>query len=260
MRRLILVGLALLVVPALAYAGVTVTDGSDTLKIKARLDPAKASKKRGPLRPTELKFDYFAGTTNDKRLPDVRSVRVYPGGAKFDFDSFAKCDETDAIDQGSSACPPGSKVGSGTAIAEVHPPEDKNAKSDVPVNITVFNGKLETDREPPAMLPEPRDGLLIYTEVGDAKIVLPFWAERGNRGIGFYNPEEDPDKNADSLFSIKEIHVTLPRKTRRRAGRRLTFLGTPRRCRGGAWTATTTVDRYQGGEMTATHRVRCTKA
>ena len=81
LRRLTLVGLALLVVPALAYSGTTVTDANDTLKIKARFDPAKASKKRGPLRPTELKYDYFAGTTNDKRLSDLRSVRVYPGGA-----------------------------------------------------------------------------------------------------------------------------------------------------------------------------------
>ena len=259
MRRLVLAGLALLIVPALALAGATVTDGNDTLKIKAGFDPAKASKKSGPLRPTELKYDYFAGTTNDKRLTDLRSVRVYLGGAKFAFDAFKKCDETDATEQGSSACPAGSKVGAGTAIAELHPADDKNAKSDFPVEVLVFNGKLETDREPDTMLPEPRDGLLIYTEVGDVKIVFPFWAERRNRGVGFYNPQDDSDPNADSPYAIKEIHLTLPRKTRRRAGTRIPFLGTPRRCRQ-AWTVTTTIDRYKGGEMTAAHRARCTKA
>lgn len=259
MRRPILVGLALLAVPALAYAGVTVTEGNDTLKMKARFEPVKASKSKGPLRPVEVKYDYWAGTTNGKRIADVRSVRVYLGGAKFAFDSFKKCDESELLDKGPSACPKGSKVGSGTSIAEIHPPDDKNAKSDLPVDVLVFNGKLESGRELNTTLPEPRAGLMIYTEVGEAKLVVPFWGERGNRGVGFYNPEDDPDPSADPLYSIKEIHLTFPRKTRLRNGRRVPFLGSPRKCNG-AWTATTTDDRYQGGEIVATHRVRCKKA
>ena len=259
MRRPILVGLALLAVPALAYAGVTVTEGNDTLQVKAKLEPAKASKAKGPLRPVEVKYDYRAGTTNDKRIAEVRSVRVYMGGAKFDFDSFKKCDESELSDKGTSACPKGSKVGSGTAIAEVHPPDDKNAKSDLPVDVLVFNGRLETGREPNTTLPAPVDGLLVYTKVGETNLALPFWAERRNRGVGFYNPEDDPDPNADPLYSIKEIHLTFPRKTRLKNGRRIPFLGNPRKCNG-AWTVTTTNDRYKGGEITATHRVKCTKA
>ena len=257
MRRLTLVGLVALVVPALAYAGVTVTDGNNTLQIKAKFEPAKASKARGPLRPVEAKYDYSAGTTNDKRLANVRSYRVYLGGAKFDFDSFPKCDESDLGERGASACPKGSKVGSGTAVAEVHPPDDKQSKSDLAVDVLVFNGKLETGREPNTTLPEPRDGLLIYTKVGETNLALPFWAERRNRGVGLYNPEQAPE--TDPLYSIKEIHLTLPRKTRMRDGKRIPFLGNPRKCAGG-WTVTTTQDRYQGGELTATHRVRCTKA
>ena len=88
MRRFVLAGLALLLVPALALAGKTVTEGTNTLKIKAKFDPAKASKSKNKLRPTETKFDYFAGTTDGSRLPELRDLVVYLGGSRFGFKAF----------------------------------------------------------------------------------------------------------------------------------------------------------------------------
>ena len=258
MRRPILISLALLLVPALAFAGKVVTEGNNTLQIKAKFDPAKASVSKRKPRPVEVDYDYVAGTTNDKRLPDLRSVKVFLGGAKFRFAAFPTCDETDAATDGNDVCPDRSRVGGGTAIAEVHPPDDPNAKTDVPAEVVVYNGELDTDREgQPAA--ETRRGLLIYTEVAGQRVALPFWAERRGRQIALYNAEDDPDPSAESLYAIKEIHLQIDRRSVRRNGRRIPFLGAPRAC-DGRWVVTTTNEPYQGQPITARHRARCEDA
>jgi hypothetical protein len=255
-----LVGLALLIVPALAFAGATVTEGTETLKVKAKIDPAKASKKKGGLRPVQLKLDYVAGTTDDSRLPDLRSVSVYTGGIKTSYDSFKKCDESDVLAEGKKACPKGSKVGSGTATAEVHPPDSTTSKQDLKVNVTIYNGRLETDRNG-EVTDTVRDGLLFYTEVAGSKIALPFWAEDGNTRVTYYNPADDPTPPSDdALYTIKEVHLTFPRRSVRKNGKRIPYMGAPRECKEGNWTVTATNDRYAGGEIEASHDVKCIKA
>lgn len=255
MRRLILAGLALLVVPALALGGKTVTAGTDTLKIKAKLDPAKASKKKGNARPVEVKYDYITDTTDGSRLPDLRSVTVFLGGVVTNYDAFPKCDEGDARTKGKGACPKGSRVGSGKATAEIH---IGDSTEDLSVDVQVYNGRLDTDRNG-APMDTPKDGLLIYTRIEGANLALPFWAERGNTQVAYYNPEQDPDPNADALYTIKEVHLTFPRRSARKGGKRIPWNQAPKKC-GGKWTALTTNDRYDGGKLTATHKVKCKKA
>jgi hypothetical protein len=260
LRRLLLTGLALLAVPALALAGATATDGTDTLKIKAKFDPAQASKRTGDARPIEFKLDYFAGTTDDSRIPDVRSVSVFAGGAVIAHDAFPKCDESDLIAEGPSACPKGSKVGVGKAVAEVHPPDSTTTKSEVPVDVVVFNAKAESDRNGDFEGGPVHDGILFYTEVAGTKLALPFWAEDGNKRLTYYNPEEDTVPPADNaLYTVKEVHVTFPRRSVRRNGKRIPWMAAPRKCNG-SWTASMTNDRYEGGPLTAKHKIRCTKA
>jgi hypothetical protein len=258
MRKLLIAGLALLLIPALALAGKTVTSGESTLKIKGTFDPAQASKSKNKLRPTKSTFDYVRGTTDGSRLPDLRSVVVYLGGARFGFDAFPKCDETDAFEQGDGVCPDGSLVGKGTGTAEVRPdPADPSKDSDVSVDVKVYNGALDTDENGEPM--DPRDGLLIYTEVAGGRVVLPFWAERRNRQVAFRGPDENPDPGAVGLFEIKEIHLTIRRRSVRRGGKRIPFLGLPTKC-DGRWVATATNDPYEGDPATAKHRIRCTDA
>lgn len=251
MRKFILIGLMALALPALAFAGATMTQGNDTLRIRASFDPARASKADGPLRPLALKYHYRAGTTNDTRLPDLRSVKVYFGGAKLAFDAFKKCAESKARSQGRAGCRNGSRVGRGKGVAEIHPENDRNAKSEVAVDLTVFNGKVKSNDG-------LRDGLIIYTEVGGTRIVIPMVGERRGRQVTLYNPDQDEDPRSERLVAVKELHLTLPRRTAQRNGRAIPFVGAPRRC-GGDWTVTTTNDRYRGGELTATHAVACAK-
>ncbi len=257
MRRSVLAGLALLLVPALAIAGKTVTEGNNTLKIKAKLDPATASKSKEKLRAVEAQYDYWAGTTNDQRLADLRSVKVFLGGAKFGFGAFPTCDETDAREQGDGVCPEGSLVGQGTGVAEVHPADSQTSKLDFDVDVKVYNGELDTDEDGNPM--DPRSGLMVFTEVAGENVVLPFWGERRSRQVSYYNPAEDPEPNADSAYTIKEIHLTLDRMSVRRNGRRVPFLAAPTKC-DGRWVATTTNDFYVGQPITAKHKIRCEDA
>jgi len=258
MRKLLIAGLALLLIPALALAGKTVTEGTNTLQVKASFDPAKASKSKKKLRPVEVTYDVVSGTTNDKRLPDLRSVKAYLGGAKFKFDAFPKCDETDAATNGDGECPNGSRVGSGTAVAEVHPPDDPNAKSDVAVDVILYNGTLDTDRDGNPST-TTRDGLIVYTEVAGTQAVFPFWAERRGTQLAFYNPAEDPEPNQEFSIGIKEIHLIIDKRSVRRDGRRIPFLGAPTECEG-KWTVTHTNEHYTGQPLVAQHKVRCSEA
>ncbi|MGH2837862.1 MAG: hypothetical protein ACRDJY_05885 [Thermoleophilaceae bacterium] len=258
MRKLFIIGLALLLIPALALAGKTVTSGTTTLKVKTTFDPAKASKSKDSLRPTATDFDYFADTTDGSRLPDARSVVIFMGGARFGFNAFPKCDETDAFEQGDSVCPDGSLVGEGTGVAEVHgDPADPSKDSELALDVKLYNGALDTDKDGSPM--DPRPGLLVYTELGDTKITLPFWGERKNRQVAFRGPYEDPDPGVVGLYEIKEIHLTIDRRSVRRNGKRTPFLGLPTQC-DGHWVVTATNDPYEGDPVTAKHRIRCTEA
>lgn len=258
MRRFVLAGLALLLVPALALAGKTVTEGSNTLKIKAKFDPAKASKSKNKLRPTETTFHYFAGTTDGSRLPELRDLVVYLGGARFGFNAFPTCDETDATNEGDSVCPDGSLMGDGTGVAEVHvDPADPSQDSDLDVDVKVYNGSLDTDENGDPM--DPRPGLLIYTEVAGTPVTFPFWGEKRGKQVALRGPQDDPDPGVDSLFSIKEIHLKIDRRSVRKNGKRTPFVGLPTKCEG-KWTVTATSAPYNGDALTAKHKVRCTDA
>ena len=258
MRKLLLTGLALLLIPALALAGKTATEGKNTLRIKSTLEPAKASASKDRLRPTKSTFDYYVGTTDGSRLPEIRSLVVNFGGPRFFFNAFPDCDESDAAEQGDGVCPNGSQVGQGTGIAEVHSdPNDPSKDTDLEVDVKVYNGSLDTKPDGSPM--DPRPGLLIYTEVAGTNVVFPFWGEKRGRQVALRGTAEDEDPGVDSLFSIKEIHLTIDRRSVRRNGRRIPFLALPTNC-DAKWVARATNSFYEGDPVTAKHNVRCTEA
>ena len=251
MRRLVFLTGALLVIPALALAGPVATDDNRTLQVKVGLSPAKASKKKGTARPVAAKYDLVAGTTDGSPIPDLRSVKVDLGGTVMGFDAFPKCTESKAGEEGQSACPKGSKVGQGSATAEIHLP---TGNQDLKTAVTLYNGASDLDANGDPR--EPVDALLVYTEVAGAKIVIPMEATDGDKAVILRNPEEDEDPNALRPYAIKEIHLTIPQRTGKR---RTPFVAAPRKCEGN-WLASSTYDFYEGGPLTATHRIKCKKA
>ena len=257
MRRVLLVALALLLIPALALAGKTVTSGKNTLKIKADFDPAVASKSKSKPRPTELTFDYFADTTDGSRLDDVRSVVVWAGGAKFRFKPFPACDETDALEQGDGVCPDGSLVGEGTGVAEVRPdPADPSKDTDLSVDVKVYNGALDTDKNGDPM--DPRPGLLHLHRDRRHRGHDPVLGREARQAVGLPRPRRESDPGGAGLYEIKGIHLTIDRRSVRQDGKRIPFLGLPTRC-DGKWIVTATNDSYEGEPATAKHKVRCTE-
>jgi hypothetical protein len=247
---------AALAVPALALAGRTVVDGTDTLKISGSVKPAKASESKSRPRAVAFKVNYSAGTTDGSNVADVRSGSVFGGGGVTNYDAFPKCAELKLRDKGPSACPKGSRVGKGTATAELHIPGAAE-KEDVTLKVKVFNGKIQTNRNA-RRYKKPRDGLLFFTTFLDGKHAFPFEAEDGNTRVTYYNPKKDPETPGDNaLYTVKEVHLTFPRRVRRG----IPWIQAPTKCPSSRkWVGTVTVDRYDGGKMTAKHAVRCSPA
>lgn len=247
--------LTMLVAPALALAGRTVVDGTDTLKISGSVKPAKASESRSKPRAVAFRTHYVAGTTDGSRVADVRSASVFGGGGITNHDAFPKCSELKLRDRGPSGCPKGSRVGKGRAVIELHLTAD--SKEDVQVNLAVFNGRVQTNRTG-RRYGRPRDGLLFYTTFEGGKHAIPFEAEDGNRRLTYYNPKRDPEPPGDNaLFTVKEVSLSFPRRIRRG----FPWMQAPTKCpRNRKWVGTVTVDRYDGGKITAKHAVRCSPA
>ena len=258
MRRIVIAASALLLIPALALAGKTVNEGTLSARIKSTFDPAKASKSKDRLRPAAITFDLFSESNDGSRLPELQNVIVNLGGPRFFFKAFPACDESDAAGQGDGVCPDGSRVGQGTGVAEVHgDPNDPSKDTILELDVKVYNGALDTDVNGNPM--DPRPGLLLYTQLGDDPIVFPFWGEKRGRQVALRGPDEDPDPGVDSLFSIKEIHLRIDRRSVRRNGKRIPFLGLPTRCEN-KWIVSASLEPYGTDPLRPTHKVRCTDA
>ena len=260
MRKPILAVLALLLaVPALALAGKTVTEGTNTLKVKAAFDPAKASKSKDRLRATEMKFDYFAG--DDRRQPpaELRERRREPGRRPSSCSRRSRpATRPTRPSRATASARTARSWARAQGTAEVHgDPGDPSKDTDLELDVKVYNGSLDTDKNGDPM--DPRPGLLLYTELGGSNVVFPFWGEKRGKQVALRGPDEDPDPGVDSLFSIKEIHLTIDRRSVRRNGKRIPFLALPTQC-DGKWVVTATNDPYEGDPLTAKHKVRCTDA
>ena len=126
------------------------------------------------------------------------------------------------------------------------------------VDLKVFNGRVQTERNG-RRYARPRDGLLFFTTVRGREARDPVRGRgSGNRRLTYYNPKRDPYPPGDNaLYTVKGVHVSFPRRTRRG----IPWMQAPTKCpRNRRWVGTVTVDRYDGGKMTAKHAVRCSPA
>ena len=135
LRRFLVAALALLLIPALALAGKTVTSGKNTLKIKADVRPGRrpASRRtsRGPLSSRSTTSPTRPTAAGSRR----RCASSWSGRAARSSASsaFPACDETDALEQGDGVCPDGSLVGEGTGVAEVRARSRRSQQGHGPV-------------------------------------------------------------------------------------------------------------------------------
>lgn len=249
-RAVVSIGtLALLaLVPAVAFGG-TATNGLATVNLDVGVKPAKAGTSS---KPRSVSFSYKESlTANDGlREPDnILEIKVgLQKGFRFDVGAVPQCKESVLEDpnQGPSACPPKSIVGTGTAIADARPllADPLGAK------ITAFNGMLDTDvnGNPRAAVP----ALLLVAEVSSLGVKAYLPAEI--RGSSLVLDLAPADPAMPSPYVIRDVSLAL----RKAGSAKKPYLRAPTSCPKSGWVFSQTI-LFEGGvaPITAKDKVGC---
>lgn len=238
---------AALTIPALALAGETVTAGDQSLKITAKIAPAKASKKGKPRGiALRLKVDYQSLNEGAQVTENTSGITVaLPAGTKVNTKAAKQCLLSALLKDGASACPKKSRVGHGSATADARP----TLPEPVPAEVIVFNGldDVAPDGTPRAK-PIPAVILQAETTLG-VNATLPFDIDGSVLKLEYAPPAE----GASQLFHINKVDVKFPN-----AGRKA-YLTAPATCTS-PWIVGMKITNFDGPSIEATHRVPCKKA
>ena len=142
------------VVPAAAI-GAKATNGTATVSLAVGVTPAKAGTSSQPQR-VALSYKQSLTANDGSRLGnDISQIKVaFAKGFRFDINAVAQCKESVLEDpnQGPSACPAKSIVGTGKATADARP----TLPDPIDATVTAFNGMLDTDATAIRRPPSPR--------------------------------------------------------------------------------------------------------
>ena len=259
MRKLIVIGLAVggfMLVTQVAFGAVT-----STLEVVPR--PNKASTKK-KVRPITLEINVATNDPAATQPPPLKRVVIrFNKGGQFNGKLFPKCSFSKLQAQGPSACPKGSKVGSGTATASAKPIIDLvNAK------VTVYNG-------------EPKGGVptvLLYNvpDISSPIVVQGTVAKKGavscagGKGQCDYVLTFDvpliptlPNAPPASVLSVKtKTSQVFIKKKKKVKGKRRTvkipYIGAPKECKGN-WVADLNITFQDGQTSTSEASLPCKK-
>ena len=98
-------------------------------------------------------------------------------------------------------------MGEGTGVAEVHgDPADPSKDTDLELDVKVYNGSLDTDKDGIAdgSAARPAD---LHRARRYQGTTIPFWGEKRGRQLAFRAADEDPEPGVADLYVIKEIHL-----------------------------------------------------
>lgn len=156
-----------------------------------------------------LQFHAFTGKTDGSRQRDSGLQIRLDKSLRFHADRFPSCDRIALEQQGPSACPEGSQVGTGTATADLRP----GGPAELPATLTLFNGA------PEAAFPSQGDPLLLAYAIpeGATTGVVFYFVQRTVSG-GPYRTVLDGGVapgpgDPDSLFILTRFDVETPSKT-----------------------------------------------
>jgi hypothetical protein len=113
---------ALLALTTVAVAGEVGPSPSGQLHgLDWKVTPSRASTKKKPRAATFQITATHKTTTGTKPSPERRALLHLQKGYKLNYRLFKRCDKTKLERNGPSACPRGSKVGTGSAMADARP-------------------------------------------------------------------------------------------------------------------------------------------
>lgn len=178
MRKLVLMGLTVMTVFALAAIAIAQTSAPAVVTVTGTVTPAKGGTKTKPINAsTSIKFDVNPESNStlagiDYGIP--RSLKISGAG-------FAKCSATTINNKGETQCPTKAKVGTGAATALLGP-----GKTPIQFTVNVYaNGS---------------DGLTLALKQTNGSVQVAFDAKIANNRVAFTIPS-NVQQPAPGLYS-----------------------------------------------------------
>jgi hypothetical protein len=255
LRKLIVIALpaaALLIAATVAFGAVTTT-----LEVIPR--PNKASTKK-KVRPITLEINVTTSDPAVAQPPPLKQVVIrFNQGGQFNGSKFPKCKFNALQSQGPKACPKGSKVGSGSALASAKPIIDQvNAKT------TIYNGAPKNG-VPTVLLYNVPDISSPITVQGTVQKKSPVSCANGagkcDYVLTFDVPQIPTLPNAPpaSVLSVKTKTIQAFVKKKKRGKKvKIPYIGAPKKCKG-KWVADATFKFYDGQSSTSIASLPCKK-
>jgi hypothetical protein len=260
-RKLKLTVIAFVVLGALIAAAIALAAPTTTLEVKA--SPSKASKSKKKLRAIRLTINTTFADPAAAQPPPLRKVVIrFNEGGTYNGKLFPKCKFSAVQAQGPSACPKGSKIGTGTATASAKPVIDLvNAK------VTIYNGEPKGGN-PTVILynvPDISSPIAVQGTVAKKSAVSCGDGGRCDYVLTFDVPDIPtlPGQPNASVLTVKTTtsNVFVKKKKRVRGKRRtvkIPLIGAPTKCKG-KWVADSTVTFADGTTATAKTSTSCKK-
>jgi hypothetical protein len=255
LRKLIVIVLpaaALLIAAAVALGAVTTT-----LEVVPK--PNKASTKK-KVRPITLAINITTSDPAATQPPPLKQVVIrFNQGGKFNGKLFPKCKFSELQSKGPKACPKGSKVGSGTAVASAKPIIDQ-----VNARVTIYNGAPKNG-VPTVLLYNVPDISSPITVQGTVQKKSPVSCANGagkcDYVLTFDVPQIPTLPNAPpaSVLSVKtKTKLVYVKKKKHGKKVKIPYIGAPTKC-SGKWVADATISFYDGQTSTSTASLPCKK-
>lgn len=186
-------------------------------------------------------------TTDGEKPSELKSILFLFPHAKVNAKFFPTCDAVRLKGGGPKACPAGSKLGQGTALADARP-----LVNPVHATISMFNGK-------------PRNGnpvFLFLAQATEVSVDLLLQGElkkaSGKYGYRLEIPlPRIPTLPGQPDAAIHEIDVDVAATTRRK-GKRVYLLQAPTSCPAGGFPFQTTFSFYDDQRLTSNSAISCT--
>jgi hypothetical protein len=255
LRKLIATSLpvgALLLAASVAFGAV-----SADLEVIPR--PNKASTKKKD-RPITLEINVATADPAAPQPPPLKRVEIrFNKGGKFNGKLFPKCSFSKLQAQGPRACPKGSKIGSGSAVASAKPIIDR-----VNATVTVYNGEPKGGK-PSVLLynvPDISSPITVQGTVAKkAPVSCAGGAGKCDYVLTFDVPPIPTLPNAPpaSVLSVKTKTIqAFVRKKKRGKRVKIPYIGAPKKCKS-KWVADATFKFYDGQSSTSVASLPCKK-